>query len=571
MPGKYRFSVNRHKGELVAAAFAGMGASAADAFHASGFWQRRLNGPAPDRLLVNPRSFYPKSPAEAELMLLGRYRLAGGEAITRDGSPFFVTPPSELWAESLHGFHWLRHFDAGGSEPFQEHLRQLIAHWVRNYGKWHPVAWRPHVIGRRLMTWSSFGRLVLANAEVLFRSRVLLSMARQARHLSRTAGAAPPGMPRFTAAVGLVQSGVCLPDGDARMAKGLHMLAEELSMQILPDGGHVSRNPECILEAASDLLSLVDAMTQRELVVPVTIRRALDRMMPMIRFMRHGDGRLAVFNGSSEGLDGWAETILLHDHGKPRSLTQSPQSGYQRISCGDTHVLVDAGTPPPAPYATHAHAGTLSFELSAGQERLIVNCGTSVTKGDQWQDAMRATAAHSTLTIADESSAHVVPSGWAQNLLGPRLVDGPRTVECKRRESEDGVFLEMAHDGYVASFQLRHERRLYVSHDGTDIRGEERVVPAGAQQPAARECAVRFHLHPSVRVMKAGRGVVLTLPGGATWRFSSDADLSVTESVYLGHANQIRKTQQVVVSMLAGPEAGCVKWALKRATASDAD
>jgi len=165
----------------------------------------------------------------------------------------------------------------------------------------------------------------------------------------------------------------------------------------------------------------------------------------------------------------------------------------------------------------------------------------------------------------------VVPHGWAQKLLGPRLVDGPRTVECKRRESEDGVFLEMAHDGYVSSFQLRHERRLYVSHDGTDIRGEDRVAPAGAQQPASHECAVRFHLHPSVRVMKAGKGVVLTLPGGATWRFSSDGELSVAESVYLGHANQIRKTQQLVVSLRSGPEAGCVKWALKRATASDTD
>lgn len=568
MPGTYRFSWNTHKGELLAAAVASLRNSAASSLHASRFWQRGLNGPAPDRLLVNPRSFFPKSPAEAELMLLGRFRLAGGEAVTRDGSPFFVTPPSDLWAESLHGFHWLRHFDAGGSEPFQEHLRQLIAHWVRNYGHWHPVAWRPQVIGRRLMTWSSFGRLVMANADVLFRSRVLLSMARQARHLSGTAHMAPAGMPRFTAAVGLVHSGVCLPDGETRMAKGLHLLAEELSLQILPDGGHVSRNPESILEVASDLLSLVDAMTQRELVVPVTIRRALDRMMPMIRFMRHGDGRLALFNGSSEGVDGWAETILLHDSGKPRSLTQAPQSGYQRINCGDTHVVVDTGSPPPPDYACHAHAGALSFELSAGPDRLIVNCGTSLTKGEEWLDAMRATAAHSTLTLSDESSAHIVPHGWAQGLLGARLVDGPRSVECRRRESEDGVFLEMSHDGYVPRFQLKHERRLYVSHDGTDIRGEDRLVPA-AGQASSRSYAARFHLHPSVRVMKAGKGVVLTLPGGATWRFSSDGDLSIADSVYLGHANQIRKTHQIVVSADTAAEAGCVKWALKRATVSD--
>ena len=133
--------------------------------------------------------------AEAELLIMGRFRLPGGDATARDGSPFFIKPPSELWSESLHSFHWLRHFDAGGSEPVQEHLRQLIAHWVRSYGSWDELAWRPHVLARRLITWASFGRLILHHADVLFRSRVLLSMARQARHLSktaRTASARPP-------------------------------------------------------------------------------------------------------------------------------------------------------------------------------------------------------------------------------------------------------------------------------------------------------------------------------------------------------------------------------------------
>lgn len=532
-------------------------------------WQRSLNGPAPDRIIVNPRCFYRKSMAEAELLIMGRFRLPGGDATARDGSPFFIKPPSELWSESLHSFHWLRHFDAGGSEPVQEHLRQLIAHWVRSYGGWHELAWRPHVVARRLITWASFGRLILHNADVLFRARVLLSMARQARHLAKTAHTAEPGLARMTAAIGLAQSGVCLPDGDFRMNKGLHMLAEELGAQILPDGGHVSRNPEAVLSIASDLLALMDAMTQRDLIVPVTVRRALDRMMPMIRFMLHGDGRLALFNGGTEGTEGWAQTLLTYDTGRNKMPLHAQASAYHRIDCGQTTLIADTGIAPPGRLSSTAHAGALSFEVSAAGERIIVNCGASQVKGPDWAQAMRATAAHSTLTLDAFSSAHVVAGGWTEKLLGARLIEGPTRVDAKRRESEDGVHLETGHDAYLARFGRMHERRWFVSHDGTDIRGEDKLSAPAANEPA-RTFTARFHLHPAVKAarMADGRAVVLTLPSGATWRFGSDADLEIADSIYLGAGDAIRKSHQIVVTGTAGAEAVVVKWALKKIAGS---
>jgi uncharacterized heparinase superfamily protein len=553
--------------DLIAGARASTGSALTRLLHRSSFWQRSLNGPAPDRILVNPRSFYPKSMAEAELLLMGRFRLPGGDATARDGSPFFIKPPSELWAENLHSFHWLRHFDAGGSEPVQEHLRQLIAHWVRTYGAWNDIAWRPHVIARRLMTWASFGRLILANADVLFRSRVLLSMARQARHLARTAKNAPAGFDRLITAIGLVQSGVFLPDGDSRMAKGLHMLAEELGEQVLPDGGHISRNPETTLAIASELLALVDAMTQRDQIVPVTVRRALDRMMPMIRFMLHGDGRLALFNGSTEGVGGWAQTLLTYDTGRARETLHSSQAGYHRIACGDTLLIADIGAPPPAEQSLAAHAGALSFELSCGEERIIVNCGTSLIKGIEWAQAMRATAAHSTLTVADTSSAHIV-GGWTAGVLGQRLIDGPTRVDHKRQENEAGILLEAAHDGYKKPFGLMHERSLFVAHTGNDIRGEDRLT--GAPQP--RRFAARFHLHPTVKVAPGAdnRSATLTLPSGATWRFGADAPVDIADGVYLGSGDAIRKTRQIVIAGTTGNEPTVIKWALKKATETDA-
>ena len=568
----FKLDLRAHVGALIAGAGNAASAAFARQLYRSGFWQRSLAGPAPDRILVHPRCFYRKSLAEAELLLMGRYRLPGGDATSRDGSPFFINPPSELWLESLHSFHWLRHFDAGGSEPVQEHLRQLISNWVRSCGTWHELSWRPHILARRLMTWASFGRLILTNADVLFRSRVLLSMARQARHLAKTAHTAAPGLPRMTTAIGLVQSGVCLPDGDARMKKGLHMLAEELGFQILPDGGHVSRNPEAVLAIASDLLSLVDAMTQRDLIVPATIRRALDRMMPMIRFLLHGDGRLMLFNGGTEGPDGWAQTLLSYDNGRNKTPSSTQQSGYHRLACGSTLVFADVGKAAPPDVSTRAHAGCLSFELSVEDERIIVNCGASLLKGGEWEQAMRATAAHSTLAVADTSSAHIVNGRWAVRLLGARLVEGPTQVDVRRSETEDGILLDAGHDGYAKPFGQLHERRLFLAHDGSDFRGEDKLLPRDSAT-AAQRFAIRFHLHPTVKVVRSadGTGALLTLPSGATWRFRADVPLEIADGVYLGTGDTIRKSQQLVISGVTGAGPTIVKWALKRANGREPD
>ena len=138
----------------------------------------------------------------------------------------------------------------------------------------------------------------------------------------------------MTAAIGLVQSGVCLPDGDWRLTKGLHCSPKNSATQILRTAATSRAIPKPCSRSPATCSSLVDAMVQRDLIIPVTIRRALDRMMPMIRFMPHGDGRLGDFNGGTEGADGWAQTLLCVRHRPQRRRCIAPHSGYHRLDCG---------------------------------------------------------------------------------------------------------------------------------------------------------------------------------------------------------------------------------------------
>jgi uncharacterized heparinase superfamily protein len=228
---------------------------------------------------------------------------------------------------------------------------------------------------------------------------------------------------------------------------------------------------------------------------------------------------------------------------------------------------MDCGTTPPGAYALAAHAGCLAFELSSGLGRLVVNCGAGGADHPGWEAALRATAAHSTLTLADASSAATLPPGAARDLLGPRLTGGPTAVESRRVETAQGWMVEASHDAYAAPYGMVHERKMTLSPQGLMLTGADRLV-AVRQAVAKLPFAVRFHIHPDVRVSRLeGGGILLKLPGGEGWRFrAGGGEVSVEESVYLG-GGAVRRSEQLVISGVAAKSPAEVAWVFEQIVA----
>lgn len=542
-----------------------------------------LRGPMPDHMVLYPKDLRPGRSEKASAMMHGRFDLPGGQVKVNDISPFLAEAPSDTWAEELHGFSWARHLSTRGDKEARDFARLLVENWISVAGRWHPAGWRPHVIGRRLISWVANGRLLMEDSELVYRSTMLRNMAAQARHLSRIARLAPAGEPRLTAALGLAFSGLCLSDGPKRLAKGLKLVCEELEKQILPDGGHVSRSPAAQLSILLDLVSLREALMARRVEVPVEIRNAIDRMMPMLRFFRHGDGKLALFNGSNEGPEGAIDAVLAYDDTKGKPFGFAPHSGYQRMAAGPANILVDTGPPPSGCYSHDSHAGCLSFEMSAGRCRFIVNCGDTRLFGPDWRAASRATAAHSTLVVEDTSSARFTQGAMAHILLGPRLMEGPARVESRRNETADGIWLDASHNGYENRFGLIHRRRLFLSATGEDLRGEDQLLRVEDDELAPwhpgywkkktenENFAVRFHLHPEARASLAhdGSNVLVLLPNGDGWQFRArlsggEGELRLEDSVYLGGGETTRRAEQIVVAGQVFKDEARVQWAWRR-------
>ena len=518
----------------------------------------------PDRVVFHPHDASPRHLEDANALLRGRFQFAGKSVEISDASIFDKPPPSEAWVKSLHGFEWLAPLSAAGGEPARRLATNLTAQWLKRYPRYAEPAWLPEVMASRLINIFAHGRFVLANSDVLWRSKLLMSLREQSRMLARIATDSPDGLPRFKAAAAYALSGACLNDSPQRLNAGLAMLQAEIARQILPDGGHASRSPEALLRAHNLLLMVSDAMMAIAHETPIAIRNAHDRTAPMLRFFRLGDGALATFNGGRAGDAKMIEGTLARDTVRGKPFTFAPHSGYHRLTAGRGILVVDCGTVPAGVFANNVHAGCLSFEFSAGNHRVIVNCGAPASWQKQWGSSLRATAAHSTITLADTSMAKIL-SGSAARLLGPRLLGGPTTVQSNRRETPQGFLIESSHNGYEPQFGIIHERRLSLSSDGSRLGGADRLMRT-TQSRRAVPFTARFHIHPDVRVTpNQGGGFLLRVPGGGEgWRFqAAGGEVVVEESIYFGD-NSARKSEQLVISGTMGPEPVELDWSLER-------
>lgn len=459
------------------------------------------------------------------------------------------------WQAALHGFDWLRDLRAVGGKAARDHGRAMIVDWLEREDRWHALSWRPDVIAERLTNWLMAAEHFYPVDEPLDAKPFLGSLIRQSRHLGRVVGLLDPGTERLRALCALVLTGVCIPAQARSLPRWLDMLSAESVAQIGIDGVHVTRSPTMQLLLLRRLVELNGVLRDAGIDTPQPIEGAISRMAAALRQLRHGDGRLCLFNDSDEE-ENWLIDLVLSRAGSPGHHADAPpeDAGFQRLSTGGTIVLMDAGPPPPPGFDRHAHAGALSFEMSAGRQRMVVNCGAYSGLREDWRFAQRATAAHSTVTIDDYNSADVLNA----EMIGSR----PRITGVDRHEADGNLWLDAAMEGYGGISGLSHRRRLYLTADGANLRGEDTLA---GKRP--HRFVARFHLHPSVTASLAQNeeSVLLRLRDGDGWRFRAEGGVvSLQESVYLGFRGRPRRTLQIVITGAKGSGAATLKWAFVR-------
>lgn len=513
------------------------------------------------------RDLWPGDAARGARLLRGEFEVMGTVRPLRpseaggaqDWGPGGGSP---AWRAAAHGFAWMRDLRALGTDAARLRGRALTADWLSLPDD--PLAEAPEVAGARISAWLGHWDFLAATAEDAFRRQLMQRMAQDARGVVASLPAEAAHRGGLVALKGGMAASVALEE-ETWLARCVRFLPAELERQFHADGGHVERSPAQLVAALQDLVEIRNLLHGAGVEAPPILAAVLDRAAPALRLLRHADGGLALFNGTREETAALLDLVLTQAQSRGRPPAALPDTGFYRLLASRTLVIVDCGAPPPArrdappgglPRGADrfAHAGTLSFEMSVGRDRVIVNCGAAPAAEGEWRDALRATAAHSTLVLADTNSSELRAEG-----LGRRV----ETVECDRQEANGAQWLDATHDGWLRQFGLRHRRRLYLSESGDDLRGEDLLE--ADREVDVPGFAVRFHLHPSVvaSLQQDEAGVLLRLPSGVGWRLrAKGARVAIEESIHL--AGEPRRSQQVALYAEAG--ASSVQWAIGRLT-----
>jgi uncharacterized heparinase superfamily protein len=287
------------------------------------------------------------------------------------------------------------------------------------------------------------------------------------------------------------------PEAQRWLGKAAALLDRELREQFLPDGGHFERSPMYHAILLEDVLDLINLSRVFPACVPSDLLDKLSetavRMLNWLRVMTHPDGRISFFNDSAFGvapnhaaLAAYAQVLGIKSGMQPLKAVEAlPQSGYVRLQNDRAVVICDVGAIGPDYLPAHAHADTLSFELSVNGERLVVNSGTSTYDAGPQRQQERSTAAHNAVVVDGQSSSEV----WGSFRVARRA----RPFDVCYEDAGATQSAEASHDGYRhLRGRVIHRRRWTLEANGLVI--DDHL--AGRFESA---CAY-WHIRPGVSV-----------------------------------------------------------------------
>ena len=425
----------------------------------------------------------------------------------------------KLWRYNLHYFDDLNAKDAGSRATWHHNL---LNRWIHDNPPGTGTGWEPYPTSIRIVNWIKW-----ALGGNLLPREAVHSLAVQARWLSRRMEHHLLGNHLFSNAKALVFAGLFCDGSEAQawLEQGLQVLTREIHEQILPDGGQFERSTLYHALALEDMLDLCNLSSVFESAIALRwrptialLREVTGPMRGWLAAMCHPDGEISYFNDAAKNiapapieLERYAARLGLHGRSAPgESLTHLAASGYVRVEWDGAVAILDVAPVGPDYLPGHAHADTLSFELSLFGQRVLVNSGTSCYGLSDERSRQRGTAAHNTVVVDAKDSSEV----WAGFRVARRA--RPHGLQIARNGA---ILVRCSHDGY-RRLRGKPEHLREWSCTPSALMVEDRLSGSFGRAQA------RFHLHPSVTLERGGidsgneSRVQLKVPHGQSVGFS---------------------------------------------------
>lgn len=434
---------------------------------------------------------------------------------------------SKLWRYNQHYFDYLNTAD---SDQRSEELQSLIEHWLENNPPFEGVGWEPYPTSLRIVNWIKWQLRGYTLTDAALKSLVL-----QIRWLERRLERHLLGNHLIANAKALVFSGYFFDGVEANRWRntGLIILANELREQILEDGAHFELSPMYHAIILQDILDLINIKRAYNHKVQASFKPRLcdleklaSKMLTWLVAVSHPDGGISFFNDAAFGVSpsnsaliAYAGRFGIKYNNELQGLSDLSASGYVRMELSNCVVLADLAEIGPTYLPGHAHADSLSFELSIHGKRIIVNSGTSEYDSGVERLRQRGTSAHNTLSIDGQDSSEV----WSSFRVGSRA-----NVFNRKFENRSGILrVSGTHNGFEKrGIGPAHTREFTLS------RGELTIADSLSWSSAAE---VHYYFHPDCKInllTKSAGTIKLVDSSELHWKVENAENVLIKETTW---------------------------------------
>ncbi|PXX88893.1 heparinase [Marinobacter vulgaris] len=447
------------------------------------------------------------------------------EPATNDGRTFTFLGRTARLAESwndpslpklwLYNLHYQDDLNAKGAESRFELCAQMVDAWIKGNPPLQGNGWEPYCLSLRIVNWVKWLSRVESDQ---VKPEWTRSLAQQADALEQQLEFHILANHVFANAKALIFVGVYLgsEQGDRHLKRGLKLLDQQLPEQFLADGGHFERSPMyqgTLLWDLADLAALSRSVQLKEVNQRAgDWERCFVSGVGWLETMTHPDGDISFFNDATFGISPGIEELKRFAHTLGLAVTQVEQpaklqgevlhsSGYGVVDWPKRHrLLVDLAPVGPDYQPGHAHADTLSCELSLFGQRVLVNSGISQYGDDAERHRQRSTAAHNTVELDGENSTEV----WA----GFRVARRAEPFNVAMQQDEHQLVIQGSHNGYRRlPGKIVHRRRWLARNISLEVVDE--------LEGRFQKAVCHWHFHPDIAVERDGESrFKVRLPSG---------------------------------------------------------
>lgn len=428
----------------------------------------------------------------------------------------------KLWLYNLH------YFDDLNSSSFNERIAlqgSFLDMWIEHNPPCFGNGWEPYPLSLRLV---NLVKWLSCHSNV--KRHWLHSLLIQASALAQQLEYHILGNHLFANAKALTFVGAFLDTDEANqyLDLGLKLLDREIPEQFLEDGGHFELSPmyhAILLWDLLELINLAQTSGNKKLLSRLPKWRShAEKSLSWLSLMTHPDGEISFFNDSALGIAATPSQIFKYAHfsglrwDSHHNICETlPQSSYSRISFDNYSLFFDHANVGPDYLPGHAHADTLSFELSILKQRVFVNSGTSLYGTSPERLRQRQTPAHNTISVEGLDSSQV----WS----GFRVAKRAYTNLIYSTSDTNSVCIEAKHDGYLKQPpKVVHSRKLECS---------KTIIKITDTLSKPCNAIYHLHLHPDVVIHKiSDNKFSLSIDSSLICYFESSEPLIIKDSTW---------------------------------------